>query len=83
MFSSQLVRMRGRGGRADISRVAVCGRAVAVSPRLRLNVPQTARTGTRKWRGRGGGGGVMDGQWRGLLQTLAQLRGQETRVSGS
>ena len=53
MFSSQLVRMRGRGGRADISRVAVCGRAVAVSPRLRLNVPQTARTGTRKWRWRG------------------------------
>ena len=39
----------------------------------------------RKQRGRGhgsgGGGSVMDGQWRGLLQTLAQLRGQETRVS--
>ena len=35
----------------------------------------------RKQRGRGRGGEVMDGQWRGLLETLAQLRGQETRVS--
>ena len=57
MFSSQLVRMRGRGGRADISRVAVCGRAVAVSPRLRLNVPQTAGAGA----GRGGDGWTMAG----------------------
>ena len=77
MFSSQLVRMRGRGGRADISRVAVCGRRVAVSP---SECAANSEDG-----GHGSGGAEAGAGWwmdngGGLLETLAQLRGEKTRV---